>query len=270
MATVSINRTNLYYEESGRGSALLFVHGTGGSANSWDGQVERFAPFFRCVTYDRRGNLRSPLGDIGQYDPALHVQDAAELIRALDLAPCVLVASSGGASIAFHVVCNYPELLRGAILSEPGLYSLDPEWGAAFLSGLRTRIQPVLAGTDKRRVVDAFIEYIDAAAWAAVPESRREKYRDNYPALLREVQAGRPSLSVGSLDSVKVRCLILTGSNSHTTFKTIGRVLAAGIPDAELVEVEGSGHLIYLDKPDAFANAVLRFARQLVQSAASG
>lgn len=270
MAIVTVNRTTLYYEESGTGPALLFVHGTGGSANSWDGQVERLAPFFRCVTYDRRGNLRRPLGDLAEYDPALHVQDAAELIRALDLAPCALVASSGGGSIAFHVVSKYPELLRGAVLSEPGLYSLDPEGSPAFLSGVRARVQPALTGPDKRSVVDAFIEYIDPAVWALIPESRREKYRDNYAALLREVQAGRPSVSVGSLSSVKVPCLILFGSDTHTTFKTIAKALAAGIPDAELVEVEGAGHINYLAKPDAFAAAVLRFVRRLVQPATIG
>ncbi len=264
MATVTVNRTTLYYEESGAGPALLFVHGTGGMANSWDGQVERLAPFFRCVTYDRRGNLRSPLGDMGQYDPAVHVQDAAELIRALGLAPCILVGSSGGGYIAFHVVCNSPELLRGAVLAEPFLPSLDPEGSPPFVSGLRTRIQPLLAGPDKRGVVDAFMEYIDPAAWAIVPESRRAKYRDNYAALLREAQpATARTVSAEDVRSIKVRCLILTGSNSHPTLRTIARTLATGIPDAELVEVEGSGHLIYLDKPDAFAEAVLRFAREL-------
>jgi 3-oxoadipate enol-lactonase len=90
MATVTVNHTTLYYEESGVGPALLFVHGLGGTSNSCDGQIERLAPSFRCVAYDRRGNLRSPLGDIAQYDPALHVGDAAELIRALGLAPAWL------------------------------------------------------------------------------------------------------------------------------------------------------------------------------------
>jgi pimeloyl-ACP methyl ester carboxylesterase len=264
MATVTVNRTTLYYEESGAGPALLFMHGTGGTANTWDGQVERLAPYFRCVTYDRRGNLRSPLGDIAQYDPAIHVQDAAELIRALSLAPCILVGSSGGAYIAFHVARNYPELLRGAVLAEPFIPSLDPEGGKAFASFLQKRIQPLLAGSDKRGVVDAFMEYMDPAAWAIVPESGREKYRDNYAALLREAQAVTArTVSADDVRSVKVRCLILTGSNSHATLRTIARTLATGIHDAELVEVEASGHLIYLDKPDAFAEAVLRFARGL-------
>jgi len=124
-----------------------------------------------------------------------------------------------------------------------------------------------LAEPDKRGVVDVFMEYIDPAAWAIVPESRRAKYRDNYAALLREAQAATAqTVSAEDLRSIKVRCVILTGSTSHATLRTIARTLAAGIPDSELVEIEGSGHLIYLDKPDAFAEAVLRFAREILST----
>lgn len=270
MATATVNGTTLYYEESGSGPALIFVHGTGGSANSWDSAVEHLSQSFKCVTYDRRGNHRSPLGANGGYDPDVQVQDAAELIRALRLAPCLLVASSGGGSIGFQVVRRFPELLRGAVLAEPGIYSLDPEGGAAVLPGLRARLQPLLGGPDKRRVMDAFIEYVDPAAWAALPEYRREQYRDNYAAFLRESQAERPAVTGDDLRSVRVPCLVLVGSDSPATFKTIGRALVAGIPKAELVEIEDAGHLMYIDKPDAFADAIRRFAAKLFQSTASG
>lgn len=270
MATATVNGTALYYEESGSGPALFFVHGTGGSANSWDLAVERLSHSFKCVTYDRRGNLRSPLGDIGGYDPDLQVQDAAELIRVLDLAPCLLVASSGGGSMGFQVVLRFPDLLQGAVLAEPGLYSLDLDGGAAFLPGLRARLQPFFAGPDKRRLMDAFMEYIDPAAWAALPPYRREQYRDNYAAFLRESQAERPAVTGDDLRSVRVPCLVLVGSNSFATYKTIGRALIAGIPKAELVEIEDAGHLMYIDKPDAFADAIRRFAAKLFQSTASG
>jgi pimeloyl-ACP methyl ester carboxylesterase len=115
MATIIVNHTTLYYEESGSGPALLLVHETGGSANSWDAPVERLAQSFRCVTYDQRGSLRSPLGDIAAYHPGIHVQDAVELSRVLDLVPCVLIGSSGGGSITFQVARQFPELLRGVV-----------------------------------------------------------------------------------------------------------------------------------------------------------
>src|SRR5687768_4130322 len=125
MSAVRVNGSDLYYQERGSGPAILFVHGMCGFAEVWDGQVDRLAPDFRCVAYDRRGHSRSPLGDVGQRTVELHADDAAGLIRALGLAPCLLVGSSGGARVALDVVRRFPELLSGAVLSEPPVFALD-------------------------------------------------------------------------------------------------------------------------------------------------
>src|SRR6476620_8324653 len=97
MSTIRINGTDLYYEETGSGPGLLFVHGMCGNAGAWQDQTRRLRSRFRCVAYDRRGHSRSPLGQIERRTVELHADDAAELIRALHLAPCLLVGSSGGA-----------------------------------------------------------------------------------------------------------------------------------------------------------------------------
>src|SRR5688572_10580202 len=131
-----VNGTQLYYldtrPDAGAHPALLFIHGMCGFADVWLGQIERLSSHFRCVAYDRRGHTCSPLGDVAQRTVALHAVDAAGLIQALGLAPCVLVTSSGGARIGLDVVRRYPHLLAGAVLSEPPVLSLVPEGGAAF------------------------------------------------------------------------------------------------------------------------------------------
>ena len=100
MPVQRINGADLYYESAGAGMPALFIHGMCGNANVWDGQVRRLSGLLRCVTYDRRGHTRSTLGEVGREDVLrtveLHADDAAELVQALDLAPCLLVASSGG------------------------------------------------------------------------------------------------------------------------------------------------------------------------------
>ena len=99
MPTVGVRGADLYYETSGDGQPLLFIHGMCGNANVWDDQVRRLSPRFGCITYDRRGHSRSTLGDITQRSVEMHADDAAALVDALGIAPCVLVASSGGARI---------------------------------------------------------------------------------------------------------------------------------------------------------------------------
>ena len=112
MPTIDVNDTTLYYERTGQGPAMLFVHGMCGDAEVGADQARRFSNDYTCVRYDRRGHTRSGRGDAPISD-ALHAADAAALIGALDLAPCLSVGSSGGAAIGVEVAMRHGHLLRG-------------------------------------------------------------------------------------------------------------------------------------------------------------
>jgi pimeloyl-ACP methyl ester carboxylesterase len=260
MSVVSVNGADLYFEERGAGPPALFVHGMCGNANVWAGQVDRLAGRFRCVTYDRRGHSRSLLGDVARRTVELHGDDAAALIRALGLAPCLLVGSSSGARIALDVVLRYPELLWGAVLSEPPLFALDPEGAAHVQAELRPRLEQAMAAGGPRAAIDAFFEYMCPGLWQAIDESRREMYRANAGELLAELQM--PTYEVGRDDLARVRlpCLVIRGDRSHPVLMRIAGLLAEGIPDADLAELSGSGHVTYVEQPAAFAGAVVEFA----------
>ena len=125
MPTIDVNGVALYYERTGEGPALLFVHGMCGDADTFADQARRFSDRYTCVCYDRRGHTRSSRGD-AQVTAALHADDTAALIEALALAPCLIVGSSGGAAIAVDVARRYGHLLRGAVFSEPPLSAVRP------------------------------------------------------------------------------------------------------------------------------------------------
>jgi len=118
MPTIDVRDTTIYYEQAGQGPSLLFIHGMCGNAMVWADQVGRLADRFECVTYDRRGHTRSGLG-IEPESVATHAADVAALIEALELARPVVVGSSGGARIAVELARTRPELLAGAVFSEP-------------------------------------------------------------------------------------------------------------------------------------------------------
>ena len=145
MSTISVNGTTLYYDAAGHGLPIVFIHGMCGNADVWADQVARLSPRFHCVTYDRRGHTRSALGHIAARTVELHADDAAALIQGLALAPCLLVGSSGGARVGLDVVRRYPELLRGAVLSEPPVLALDPEGARAFMNEIKPNIERAVA-----------------------------------------------------------------------------------------------------------------------------
>jgi pimeloyl-ACP methyl ester carboxylesterase len=45
----------LYYEETGTGDPILFLHEFGGHYLSWEPQVRYFSRWYRCITYAARG-----------------------------------------------------------------------------------------------------------------------------------------------------------------------------------------------------------------------
>lgn len=116
MPTIEIDHTALYYERTGHGPAILVVHGMCGYADVWSYQAHRLSDRYTCVRYDRRGHSRSSRGEATITD-ALHADDSAALIEALDLAPCLPLGSSGGAAIAVEVALRHGQLLRGAVWS---------------------------------------------------------------------------------------------------------------------------------------------------------
>ena len=258
MPTIEIRDTTLYYESTGDGTPLLFIHGMCGDADVWYGQVRRLADRFRCITYDRRGHTRSAMGEQAESVPT-HAQDAAALIAALGVRP-VVVSSSGGARIAVELSRHHPDLLAGAVFSEPPIFGLDQSAGDALAAELGAVVGPVAAGEGPRAAVDAFFALVCPGLWSALDEAAKDRYRANAHMMLAELRGPRYHLSVDALSAVAVPALVIAGTTSHPALRSIAHVLARGLPNARFVELHGSGHVTYAERPDEFARAVAAFA----------
>jgi pimeloyl-ACP methyl ester carboxylesterase len=261
MPAVNINGTTLYYDQAGTGQPMLFIHGMCGDASVWADQIRRLAPHFHCVDYDRRGHSRSPLGQIAERSVELHADDAAQLILELNLAHCLVVGSSGGARIALDLIRRYPDLVRGAVLSEPPTMALAPDGGKAFMEQVKPAVEGAVARGGPRAAVDAFFEIACPGLWQTLPEERRDvPYRANAVELFGDLSAPQYQITTADLEAMYVPSLIMRGSESHPMFHAITSTLAATMPYAQLLELQGSGHVTYAEKPEEFATAVELFA----------
>src|SRR5215218_1740238 len=76
----------LYYEETGEGAPLIFLHEFGGHYMSWEPQVRYFSRRYRCITYAARGWPPSDVpDDVSKYSQARAADDCAELMKALGI-----------------------------------------------------------------------------------------------------------------------------------------------------------------------------------------
>src|SRR6185503_14496854 len=95
--TIEANGTRLYHEVRGRGPAVLFISGATGDAGHFEAVAEQLADELTVVTYDRRGNSRSPR-PVGWNATTMEEQadDAAALTRALGISPVAVFGTSDG------------------------------------------------------------------------------------------------------------------------------------------------------------------------------
>lgn len=262
MPTIPVRDTTLYHEQTGSGPQLLFIHGMCGHAGVWAGQVERLADQFTCITYDRRGHTRSSLGTEPE-SVQTHAADAAALIQTLGLTRPVVVGSSGGARIAVELARTRPDLLAGAVLSEPPIFSLEPEAGQAFMAHIGAAVAPAAQTGGPTAAVDAFFALVCPSLWSGLDEPGRDKLRANGHMMLAELTAPPYELCLDQVATIQVPALVIAGTTSHPALRAIAATLARTLPRARLLTLTGSGHVTYFERPDEFAAAVRDFSRQL-------
>lgn len=175
----------------------------------------------------------------------------------------VLVGSSGGARISIDVLRRYPELVRGAVLSEPPAFSLAPTIAEEFMAKVKPAVGQALASSDPKSALDAFFSVIDPVFWAGAPEERKQVYRANLPAMLADLQMPQYQVSTSDLAEIDRPCLVLYGSASLPWFQDLTKIVAGAIPHWRLKELVGAGHATYATRPAEFAHAVREFATSL-------
>ncbi len=264
---VQTNGTTLYVEQSGEGPSLVFVHGMCGDARVWTDQLGRLAGRFRCTTYDRRGHTRSPRTGTAE-TVELHADDLAGLITALDLAPAIVVGSSGGARITLDLIRRYPHLVRGAVLSEPPVGALAPELFAGMIGDVAPAVKRAADTAGPRAAVDAFFTAICPGLWSQIDEPRKDRYRDNAPMLFADLGMPAYQITTADIAQIKVPTLVIAGAHSHPALHTAAHNLAQALPDARYLEFE-CGHVTYAEQPEEFARSVTAFATELGESIAT-
>lgn len=156
---VDANGTKLYHEIRGDGPPIVCIPGAFGDAGNFQPTAELLAESHTVVTYDRRGNSRSPKpDDWTATNVAEQADDCAALIQALGLDRPVVVGNSGGGMILVGLLERHAESLRGAVLHEPMLPTVCPGIAEAFgeLPGLMA--EGMSEGPEK--VLELFVRFV--------------------------------------------------------------------------------------------------------------
>ncbi len=245
------------YEAAGDPAAppLVFLHGIGGAARGWRGQLEAFGDRYRAVAWDMPGYGGSAaLAGVSIATLADALQD---FLQAVGAAKPVLVGHSIGGMIVQQLLAKNPSIARAVVLAQtsPAFGKADGDWQKEFIEA---RLGPLdrgetMASLAPRLVKELVGDNPDVSGMelardcmAAVPEA---SYRAMVTALLGFDQRA-------ALKNIAVPTLVLSGSKDRNAPAPMMAKMATYIPSATYVEIEGAGHLVNLECPAAF-NAAL-------------
>jgi pimeloyl-ACP methyl ester carboxylesterase len=228
------------------------------SAGHWTG-----VDAYTVITYDRRGNSRSPRpSDWTSTTVDEQANDAAALLRGLKLSPAIVFGTSAGASIAANLAIRHPEVLRAVVFHEPVFQS-----GVTDAAAISTRRKALIEeGIAKGGIRAATELYLIGVAGEETHESLdpelRERLLDNGDVLFNIEMSHflKYEPTPAELASVRLPRLVTAGAdNREKTAAGYWRYEAAAHLasqlDTPLLELPGT-HMAYVSQPRAFADAL--------------
>ncbi|HET7191750.1 MAG TPA: alpha/beta hydrolase [Pseudolabrys sp.] len=258
--------TRLYYEESGQGIPVIFVHEYAGDYRTWEMQMRFFSRAHRCVTYSQRGYPPSDVpSDGAKYSQDIARDDVIALMDALKIDRAHVVGHSMGAYTALHVGIHAPARCISVVAAGCG-------WGSTPDAKKREEMKALAAETGKMFAAEGI--KAAAAKYADAPMRQAQKNKDprgyaEFARMLSEhsaeghahtmlnLQLKRPTLweMEASLRKFSVPLLVIVGDEDEPCID--GSVyLKRTAPTAGLLVIPRSGHNIPTEEPAAF-NAAL-------------
>ena len=262
----SIDGTQLYYEEAGTGTPVVFVHEFAGDYRTWEPQMRHFSRMHRCITFSARGY---PPSDIPS-DPARYGQDVARgdvmaVMEALGVRKAHVVGHSMGAYTALHVGIHHRDRCISVTAAGCG-------WGSLPDPAAREEMRKVAAATATMFTEKGMAEA--AATYADTPTRTTHKYKDprgfaEFSRMLAEhsaqghaltmamLQARRPTLwdMEPDLRRFAVPLLVIVGDEDESCLEG-SLFLKRTVATAGLLVIPRSGHNINSEEP-AMVNAAL-------------
>lgn len=236
----------------GKGPVILLMHGTGRSVADWqEGLADRLGERHRVVGFDYYGHGLSDRAHGLRYGPALWVQQAVDVLDALDIERVTVVGHSVGGSVAAMFSADHSDRLERSVFIGHGI-AMDPMQIVAFIPGLgeiemgRTEIfSDVFSDTHERRLAAAY--EIRGTRAALLTYIRRQYTIDGIRLVL------------GTYEDIATPVLQVHGTLDVSIPIEAARRLTPRLRDARLVEVEGASHDVHIDAPDELVAAIEAF-----------
>ena len=257
----------LYYEETGTGFPVVFVHEFAGDHRSWEPQVRFFSRRYRCVTYNARGYPPSDVPeDPGAYSQDQATDDVAAVMGAAGIDRAHVVGLSMGGFAALHFGLRYPEMAESVTVAGCG-YGARADQRQEFMADSEALAEAyerlgsaAVAEQYANGVYRLQFKAKDRQGWQEFKEALAQHSARGAALTMRGVQKMRPSLwdLEDQLVSMTVPTLIVNGDEDDWCLEP-GVFLKRTIPSSGLWVLPKTGHTINLEEPARFNAGLAEF-----------
>ena len=260
---INANGLDIYVEQVGQGPDVLLIGGLGDTVESWQFQLDGLADRYRLTAFDNRGAGRTAMPK-GPVNVEAMADDAAGVLRALEIPSAHVAGFSGGSIIAQELALQHPVRVRSLVLQStfPFMDERLRQWARfvrwlvdvapserAFLEGFFLDIYTPRAHND-----GTVAEFIDEVL--AFPHKQAaEDVQRFLDAFIVHDTSDR-------LDQITAPTLVLAGALDTVSRPELGRAVADVIPGALFEIMPEESHQPFQEVPEAWNARVDEFWRE--------
>ena len=201
MPYVKSNKIKLYYEETGKGYPIIFVHEFGSDLREWEQQVRHFSREYKCITFNARGYPPSEVPeDAKQYGYKHSVDDIANLMKELKINNAHIIGLSMGAYAALLFGLKYKKMAKSLVIAgvgsgampqhRKGFFSMANELADEFIKKGSKKVASIISNSGSR----IQLKNKDLRGWLEFKKHLEEHSNIGSALTMQQYQALRPSL----------------------------------------------------------------------------
>ena len=261
----------LYYEETGTGHPIVFVHEFAGDIRSYETQLRYFARRYRCIAFNARGYPPSDVPeDWRQYSQERARDDIRAVLDALAIPNAHIVGISMGGFAVLHFGFAYPDRATSLVVAGCG-YGAQPDKRQQFRDET-SRTAAKIESDGMPEVAKTYgagptrVQYLnkDPRGYGEFLAQLSEHSTRGAANTMRGVQARRPSLwdLTDQMKQLEVPTLVATGDEDDPCLEP-GILMKRLIPSAALVVFPNTGHALNIEEPGLFNQTLGDFFHQV-------
>ncbi|WP_421991397.1 alpha/beta fold hydrolase [Roseococcus sp.] len=261
----------LYFEETGSGTPVIFVHEFAGDMRSWEPQMRHFGQRYRAICYNARGYPPSDVpAQSSSYSQARAADDILAVLDHLGIEKAHVVGLSMGGFATLHFGFRHPTRALSLTVSGCG-YGAELDQQEKFKGEAQASARMLMEGG-----MEKFAHHYGYGPTRVQYQNKDPRGFAEFVTMLAEhsalgsantqlgVQGSRPSLYtlVDQMRALTVPTLVLTGDEDWPCLQP-ALLMKQNIPSAALSVMPNCGHTINIEDPDEFNRLVGAFVVQV-------